>query len=330
MAAALDHAIELGQSASDDRRSGQMNFFDAPAGAGGGAGAAPPAVFPNVEPWSEAQLLAAEKETLGFYISSHPLVRYGRELDSLSQPEGISLATLENYPDGQRVMIGCMVAQVRPTVTKTGKSAGKKMAMLTVEDLTSKADAVVFSEAYERLGGLLVPEAMVFLSGSVDRRRERPNIIVDEIVPIEQAVEQLTGLIVLRLGSMVTAAAAATPGGGATGSPQGNEFLQRLRDVLLKFHGNCQIIVEMTPSLRGDIKAYIRPDRQWFVQPSRRLIDELTGLLGEERFRLKPRPLANGRNGNGTGSGRYVPRPQQPSLLQGQRGVASAAVTRFD
>ena len=44
-----------------------------------------------------------------------------------------------------------MIAAVRPTVTKNGRSAGKKMAMLTVEDLTGKCDAVVFSETYEQL-----------------------------------------------------------------------------------------------------------------------------------------------------------------------------------
>ena len=197
MCAGLDHAIDLGQSASDDKRTGQMSFFDS----GSMAAAAPPVRFPDVEPWSEAQLLAAEKETLGFYITSHPLVRYGRELTSLSTPHGTSLSNLEGMADGTRLTVGCMIAGIRPTVTKTGKSAGKKMAMLTLEDLTGKADAVVFSDAYERLGERIGLEAMVFVAGTVDRRRERPNIIVDEIIPIDQALEQLTSGIGLRLTS---------------------------------------------------------------------------------------------------------------------------------
>ena len=92
MVAALDRAMDLGQSAAADRKSKQMQLFGAP---GPDEPASQPR-FPDVEPWSEAQLLAAEKETLGFYITSHPLTHYGRELTSLSTPPGISLARLED------------------------------------------------------------------------------------------------------------------------------------------------------------------------------------------------------------------------------------------
>jgi DNA polymerase-3 subunit alpha len=301
MIAAIDHAIELGLSALQDKLSGQMSFFDGLSGA-----AEPPPRFPNVEPWSEAQLLAAEKETLGFYISSHPLVHYGRELRSLSWPEGKGLANLEELPDSARITIGCMIAQVRPTVTKTGKSAGKKMAMLTLEDLTGKADAVAFSETYERLSSLIHPEAMVFVVGMVDRRRDRPSIIVDDIIPINLALEQLTGAILLR------------PPAGS-----GSEFFKGLQDVLAKHRGQCPIVLEIVPSLRSDVKAVVKPDRQWCVQPSRNLIDALTQLLPEENILLRPKP-----GGNGT------PRRGQfnkfGSAPRGQTGQASPAVTRFD
>ncbi|MFB3891393.1 MAG: DNA polymerase III subunit alpha [Phycisphaerae bacterium] len=320
MAAALDHAIELGQAALADRRSGQMNLLEA---LGGGPGAEEPAArFPNVEPWSEAQLLQAEKEALGFYVSSHPLVRFGRELESLSQPEGMALARLEQAAEGARVLVGCMIAQVRPTVTKTGKSAGKRMAMLTLEDLTGKADAVVFSDAFERIGGLLAPEAMVFISGSVDRRRERPSIIVDEVFPIDKAVEQITGTILLRLpGSQLT-----------TQNSQLDGFLKRLHDVLVRFRGNCPVIIEMRPAGRPDVKAFIRPDKTWHVQPSRRLVDELVGLLGEENLVLRPKAMETPRrSGYGRGNGTYYsnkPAPaRQGTLINGQ---ASPAVTRFN
>jgi DNA polymerase III subunit alpha len=308
MIAGLDHAIELGQSASEDRRSGQMSFFGAGA-PGSDADAAPR--FPDVEPWSEAQLLAAEKETLGFYITSHPLVRYGRELSSLTQPLGKSLANLEEMTDGMRIMVGCMIAQVRPTVTKTGKSAGKKMAMLTVEDLTGKADAVVFSETYERLADKIAPEAMVFLSGSVDRRRERPNIIVDEIIPIDLALEQLTGTIGLRVS-----------GTQCTG-PGGKEFLQRLHDVLVRHRGSCGLAMELTPLGHADVRAVVRPDKQWCVSASRKLVDELVGLLGEENLVLRPKPLESKQRNGGNWNGQWRSKGNG-------NGPASAAVTRFN
>lgn len=303
MIAALDHAIELGQAASDDRRSGQMNFF-----AGLAGGQEPPPRFPDVEPWSEAQLLAAEKETLGFYITSHPLVHYGRELESLSTPEGVKLSRLDTMSDGTRITIGCMIAQVRPTVTKTGKSAGRKMAMLTVEDLTGKGDAVVFSDAYERLSGLIRPDAMVFIVGTVDRRRERPNIIVDEIIAIDLAIEQLTGMVTIRV-----------PAGARA------ELLASVRDALGRHRGACPVVLEVVPSLRSDVKAILRTDKQWCVQPSRKLVEELAAIVREENLLLRPK-VGNG-NGNRRGGYNKFANNNAP---RGLSGVASAAVTRFN
>ncbi|MCL2701186.1 MAG: DNA polymerase III subunit alpha [Phycisphaerae bacterium] len=312
MIAALEQAVELGQQAADDRKSGQMNIFDM-LGAESGKPADRPA-FPKIEPWSESQLLAAEKETLGFYITSHPLVRYARELDSLSMASGevaagqkvnLSVAQLENFPDGTRINVGCMIASIRPTVTKNGKSAGKKMAMLTLEDVYGKVDAVCFSETYERLAGLIVPEAMVFIAGTLDKRREKPNIIVDEIVPIDQALETFTSAMLLRL----------PPCG------PGSEFLNRLKDILVRHHGNAAVYFDVRPAGRNDVSAILRPATQWYVKPTRKLLDELVGLLGEEKIRLRAKPLTQPQRRN---------QWSQRGEARGQSGPASEAVTRFN
>ena len=279
MMAALDRAIELGQAAAEDRRTGQMNFFDALGDAGAPA---PPPRFPRVEPWSEAQLLAAEKETLGFYVTSHPLTHYARELDSLSRPEGAQLARLTELGPDAPVTIGCMIAQVRQTVTKSGRSAGKRMAMLTVEDLTGKSDAVVFSGPYERLGELLQAETMVFLCGRVDLSRGRPSIIVDDVIPIDDAIEKLTGAVLLRMGP-----------GGADG-----ELLRRAREILSQHPGPCTVLLELRPRHRSDVRATVRAGAECSVAPSRGLVRKLTELLGEENLLLKPAPAKeNGSNG---------------------------------
>ena len=315
MIAALDHAIDLGQAAAADRKSGQMSFFSTPGGAD-----QPPARFPDVEPWSEAQLLAAEKETLGFYITSHPLTHYGRELSSLSSPEGVSLAHLEDFSTSVKVTIGCMIASVRHTVAKSGRSEGKRMAMITVEDLTGKCDGVVFAETFERLGHLLKPEAMVFISGTCDRRRERPNIIVDEVIPIDKALGQLAGSITLRL-----------PPAAA-----GGDKLKAIGEILSRHHGRCPIFFEVQPLSRGDVRALLRADPKHSVSPGRELVAELVALLGEENIRLRPlRPNGNGGNSRKT-YGSYAantqrPAAKQPALIpRGQSGEASPAVTRFN
>ncbi|MCJ7543989.1 MAG: DNA polymerase III subunit alpha [Phycisphaerae bacterium] len=300
MVAGLDQAIDLGQGAAADRRSGQMNFLELT-----GPAQAPPVRFPTVEAWSEAQLLAAEKETLGFYVSSHPLVRYGRELDSLSSPVGVNLARLGEFT-GQ-VTVGCMIASVRTRITQNGRSAGRKMALLTLEDLSAKCDAVAFAETYEKCSDLLRPEQMAFLVGTVDHRRDRVSIIVAEVIPIDRAIEELTGSLLLRL-----------PVGASV-----EELVKRIHDVLIRHRGHCPVLVEMRPSARSDVRTTIRLDKQWFVRPSRRLVDELVGLLGEENLRLFPRRSAlNGTNGRGflRPTARPAPAAQNPALLSPAAG----------
>ena len=282
MIAVLDRAIEIGQSAAADRKMGQLNFFDA---FNGDDEDEPAPRFPDVPPWTEAQLLAAEKETLGFYVTSHPLMRHGRELANLSFPPGLTLASLEDFA-GRQITVGCMVAAVRPTVTRTGRSAGKKMAMLTIEDLTGKCDAVVFSEAYEQFAELLGPESMIFLRGTVDRRRERLNIIVDDVVPIDSALEVLTGAIRLRLPPIAPAA----------------ELLRRLGELLGRHPGRCPVLLEFPATGRADVRVTVRVDERGFVKPSRELVTAAADLLGEENLLLQaspPSPNGNGRANSG-------------------------------
>jgi hypothetical protein len=104
-------------------------------------------------------------------------------------------------------------------------------------------------------------------------------------------------------------------------------MLTRLQEILLKHHGQVPIMLELAPSTRADVKATIRPDKQWFVKPSRRLIDELIGLLGEENLILTPRPT-----NNDAPKSRYTNRPWSKGNGNGNgaKGPASAAVTRFN
>ena len=278
MAAALDDAIQIGQGAAADRRSGQLSLMDIFAGTDAPK---PPAQFPDVEPWSESQLLAAEKETLGFYVTSHPLVRYARELDSLSSPRGAALGQIQSVPGGTPVTIGCMIVSVRKTVTK---KTSRRMAILTLEDVTGKCDAVVFPDAYERLAELLKPEKMVFVTGTIDRQRDRPSILVDDATPIDEALEKLTGFIRLRL--------------PAAGAP--DDFLDRLRGILGRHRGRCPLLLEFRPTGRRDLVATVQAGGDWAVQPSRALMNDLADLFEEEDVLLRPKP----RDGNNGVNGR--------------------------
>jgi len=306
MSAALDDAMRLGQAAAANRKSGQMNFFDT----FGMSDPAPQAPrFPDVEPWSEAQLLTAEKETLGLYITSHPLVRYGWELAGLTQPGGFALGRADDAAEGRNVNVGCMIAGIRPVMTRKGD----KMAILTLEDLTGKCEAVLFPRTYQEVIEHVAEDKIVFVNGSLDRRNERMQIIVESIVPIDLAIEKFTGQILLRL----------LPGVGDAA------FLEKLKSILTAHRGNCPLFIELRPTMHSDVLATVRPDAKWSLAPSRALVAELTELLdGQEYVKCLPKPLVNlPKRKWRTGSGN-----QQKMFAGSNNGSpgVSPAVSRFD
>jgi DNA polymerase-3 subunit alpha len=77
------------------------------------------------------------------------------------------------------------VQSSRSLVTRNGKSAGQKMAIVTFEDLLGSVEGVLFSDCYAQFEHLLKEDAVVFLLGRVDRSRGDPQVIVERIVPID-------------------------------------------------------------------------------------------------------------------------------------------------
>lgn len=219
MVAAMEGAIQAGQRAAADRDSGQMNFFGGLVGDAGvsiSAAAAPEPTLPKVEPWSKQELLKHEKSVLGFYVSSHPMDEHA---DALRRYSSCTIADVARLRADTQVILGGMLTRVRPTFTR---ASGKKMAHLTLEDKTGPIDAVVFPKTYDVVAPLLEVDHIVFLQGKVDRKRETPQLLVDEVIPIERAAEVLTRTVKITLRDP-----------GIPGKEQGfNGELAQLREVL--------------------------------------------------------------------------------------------------
>ena len=304
MVAALGRAVELGNVAAQDRKSGQMNFFNLLQSPDGQED--PPPQFPDVPPWSESQLLAAEKETLGFFITSHPMVKHARVIDALTVPHGFALARANDYSHDTRLAVGCMIAATRYTVTRKKQ---ERMAVLVIEDLTGKCEAVVFPDAYKRLAPLPPEESIVFITGSVDRRRDEAGIVVDEIIPVQRAIEEFTAAVHLLL-----------PGPGPH-----DDLLQAIKGVLANHHGHCPVYVQLRPSTHADVLATVQLSQDWSVKPSPALLADLIDILDEENVRLTPKPAKPRPKRDGP----WKKRPAPNRLIPASQ-TASPAVTRFN
>jgi DNA polymerase-3 subunit alpha len=132
--------------------------------------------------WPEAEALAKEKEVLGFYVSSHPLDRWKFWSSVFATAHTQSI---KDQLQDARVVIAAMVQSARTLLVKNGRSAGQKMAILTVEDMHGACDCVMFTDCYRTYGHLATSEAVVFVMGRVDLSRGDPQIIVDRLVPVD-------------------------------------------------------------------------------------------------------------------------------------------------
>jgi DNA polymerase-3 subunit alpha len=196
VAAAIDEAIAAGQTAAEDRRAGQMSIFGAPEDAGEVA-EMPARPLPSVPAWDRMTMLEHEKQTLGFHVSGHPLDEHGPLLAQFCSATVQRIAAMKKDTP---VVLGGMLAGVRLTVTRKGRSAGQRMAMITIQDRTGTMDGVVFSGVFAKCGRHLQDGALVTLVGTVDNRHGDPQLIVEDAFPLELAPARLAGTIEVDLG----------------------------------------------------------------------------------------------------------------------------------
>ncbi|MFC1482355.1 DNA polymerase III subunit alpha [Myxococcota bacterium] len=143
--AALPQAVERGNRIQKEQRSGQTNLMDLFGAGTGESGAAMAAVvgdqhYPDVEPWTPRELLDNEKECLGFYISGHPLDRYG---DDLRQFTTHRCSELAGYTERREVTLGGIVLDYRERPLRSGDG---HIAIFSLEDLSGKVEVIVSSK----------------------------------------------------------------------------------------------------------------------------------------------------------------------------------------
>jgi DNA polymerase-3 subunit alpha len=189
LVATIEDAIRSGQSKDQDRRAGQMTFFGdfeaAPAPAGGTPTAG---TLRKTAPWDRMQALAFEKEALGFHVSGHPLDQYRDEIATFCTGP---LSRIAQMSQDASVVAGGMLTRVRAVVAKTGKSAGQRMAMFTLADQASSLEGVVFAQTFATHAELLLQDRVVLMVARLDHSRGSPQLVVDRVIPIEDAAQHL-------------------------------------------------------------------------------------------------------------------------------------------
>jgi DNA polymerase-3 subunit alpha len=217
----------------------------------------PPGHSPLPE-WSESERLSREKAALGFYFSGHPFEKRGAFLSRLGTCDLSQLATHES---GSEVMVAGMISSVRVVTIKSGRNAGQKMAKLRLEDLTGAGNATVFARTYAEVKDLLEEDAILFVKGRAETGGDEPGLLVDEILPVAQVIEQAVAGLVLRL---------------EANEAQNETQLTRLQDLLSSHQGRKMLLLNV-PGDQG--RVLIRAGKQFGLQVSERLLDDLADFL---------------------------------------------------
>ena len=173
---ALDLAIDIAAAEMRDQELGAMSLFgDAPEAS---HGLTP--TLPNVPAPTTMQLLQWEKETLGIFVSGHPLADVS---DALARTGAVPIRDLRSREDDSFVTIAGIVMGVRRTLTKTGQ----QILIASLEDTTGSVDVVVFSKIYPVVQHMFQQDKILVVKGRL-RMRERPGANAGEEAPLELSI----------------------------------------------------------------------------------------------------------------------------------------------
>jgi len=161
----LESSADSAQRTKDEKERGQNSLF----GMLGAAAPHPRPLSPQggargvEDEWPDEEKLRYEKETLGFYVSGHPLNKYAEDLKQFSNA---NTDTLYRFVD-QTVNIGGIVSQIKKTKIKKGPNEGKMMAKFILDDQYGSVDVVVFSDLYSKYAKWLDNGVAVLLTAAV-------------------------------------------------------------------------------------------------------------------------------------------------------------------
>ena len=178
----LEHALAWGQKHQADRLAGQGSIFD--------LGQDPTASAPRHHPaiptgeFEKNELLRLEKETLGLYVSEHPLHSIREQLRRRTD---CTLSALERRRDGEIVTVGGIVGQIKQLTTKKGEP----MVFLRLDDLTGGAECVVFNSVYAAARELCEVDRVLVVKGRIDHKQEgETKLIALEVAAYEATPER--------------------------------------------------------------------------------------------------------------------------------------------
>ncbi|RJG49077.1 DNA polymerase III subunit alpha [Motilimonas pumila] len=219
--------------------------------------------FANVPEWTDKVWLEGEKDTLGLYLTGHPINQYLSELRHYTSGRLKDLVATDR---GKNTNASGLVIATRVMMTKKGK----KMGLLTLDDKSARLEVMLFSDAFDQYESLLVKDKILVVSGHVshDDFSGGLKLTAREVLDVSEAREKHAKGLQLNLDH----------------GQLNDKFFPQFSDIIMPFSGGmCPLQINYT---RPGAQAQLTLGTQWRVTPTDELIEALAELLGPKKTKL--------------------------------------------
>jgi DNA polymerase-3 subunit alpha len=272
----LGAALQMGEQSTRAQSAGQVDLFGL---ASTPAAPAAPSAASELPEWPEEVRLAGERETLGLFLTGHPVARYEHELKFLASPIA-DLATgrpagaseTGRWQPGRNVIIGGLVLEIRRRPNRVS---------LTLDDRSGRMEVTLFDDVYQQHRDLIEKDAILIVEGQLrfDEFTEGWRLNGKRLSSIEQAREQQARRIVIHWPRTLA----------------GIDPVARLAELFKPFVGGaCSIAIRLESASASAVLAL---DEQWCVRPAGELIERLGELVGRDHVRVYYGAQRSGGNG---------------------------------
>jgi len=262
--AILDQALEQGQAAQRDRLSGQISLF---AMMGSEEEQQHKKIeIPSINEWPDQEKLSFEKETVGFYLTGHPLDDYREDILSVTDA---NLNEKKLWAEGQNLRVGGLIRDVKNRKTKKGDP----MAVIILEDIAGTVEVVIFPELYSQCASIIHNDTPVVIEGLVKKDERGDNIIANAVETLEAAREKYTAAARILLQS----------------AQVNRQRLEALKKVLFRHHGNCPVSLTLHFAGRGEVDLEI--PRDITIKPSKEFTAEINRTMGDRVITYEKKPV---------------------------------------
>ncbi len=223
--AVVERAVQASVSRQKDKARGQMNLFGDSEDPAENDEEVAVSALPDVPDWTPSVKLQYEKETLGFYLTSHPLTQHARRVERYASERNIDLAEMD---DGSNVTLGGMISSIKIALSKkTSRNGHNRYANFDLEDPSGIVRCIAWPEDYARYEELIAAENVVILAGRVDRRGREPNVIVNRILTLDQADREFTTQVAVKFESGIHT----------------NGEMERVRALISRYPGSTDVVL---------------------------------------------------------------------------------------